>query len=210
MIYSCSSTDDIFFHLPHISYNCTSPIWADAKGQIWPKACSLTEVSREAEGVCCVMNELLKVSTLQNILYICKGKQEMENSPLNTSSFYPCVESERITGTQARCDTEPYGGTRTISHRYYHDLWFFLKKCALELILPLPTATGFRFRDLKANSVVLNLGFGLQVSCYEWKYTEVIEVRMLEKGMFLNVSFTMLFEEKGKKKVNEPSNDYFK
>lgn len=44
---------------------------------------------------------------------------------------------------------------------------FFFKNCALELILPLPTATGFRFRDLKANSVVLNLGFGLQVSCYE-------------------------------------------
>lgn len=33
---------------------------------------------------------------------------------------------------------------------------------------------------------------------------------MLEKGMFLNVSFAMLFEKKGKKKVNEPSNDYFK
>lgn len=32
------------------------------------------------------------------------------------------------------------------------------------------------------------------------KIYEVIEVHMLEKGVFLNVSFTMLFEEKGKKK----------
>lgn len=33
---------------------------------------------------------------------------------------------------------------------------------------------------------------------------------MLEEGVFLNVSFTMLFQEKRKKKVNESSNDYFK
>lgn len=139
MIYSCSSTDDIFFHLPHISYNCTSPIWADAKGQIWPEACSLTEVSREAEGICFVMNGLPKVSILQNI-FVRENKKW--NSPLNTSIFYSCRKSERITGTQARCDTEPFGGTRTISHRYYHDLWFFFFKCALELILTLPMATG--------------------------------------------------------------------
>lgn len=66
------------------------------------------------------------------------------------------------TGTQARCDTKPYAGTCTISHRYCHDLWF-VKKCVLELCMPLPAATGFRISDLKANSVGLNLGFGFQV-----------------------------------------------
>lgn len=33
---------------------------------------------------------------------------------------------------------------------------------------------------------------------------------MLEEGVCLKVSFTMLSEEKRKKKVSESSNDYFK
>lgn len=65
MIHSCSSTDDNFFHLPAFSphaHNCTSPTGVHAKGQSWPKACSLAEVSWEMESICRVMNELPKVS----------------------------------------------------------------------------------------------------------------------------------------------------
>jgi len=81
MMYSCSSTDDIFSHLPHIRYNCTSPVRADAKGQIWPSACSLTEVSWETESICRVMNGLPKVSILQNIF-------AMENKKWKQPPYY--------------------------------------------------------------------------------------------------------------------------
>lgn len=54
-----------------------------------------------------------------------------------------------------------------VAHALFHTdttmIFDFFKKCALELILTLPMATRFRFRDLKANSVELNLGFGFQV-----------------------------------------------
>lgn len=80
MIYSCSSTDDIFFHLPHICYNCTSPIRADAKGQTWPRACSLPEVSWETGRICRVTNGLPQVSILQSMFV--REKQEMGTAPL--------------------------------------------------------------------------------------------------------------------------------
>lgn len=122
MIYPCSYRDGIFFHRPHICYNCTSPIRVDAKGQIWPRACSLTEVSWETESICRVMNGLPEVSILQNI-FVRENKKWKQ--PLNTSNCCSCVKSDRIAGTQARCDTEPYAGTHAISHTYCHDLWFF-------------------------------------------------------------------------------------
>lgn len=81
MIHSCSPTDDIFFHSPlsPICYDCASPIGVDAKGQIWPRAHSLMEVSWEPGSIRRVMSELPKVCPAE---CLCKEKHEMEAAPL--------------------------------------------------------------------------------------------------------------------------------